>query len=64
MHVGDVLVAGQRMTDQNGVAAVGVEFPIGLVGDLKWRKIDAAIERQRLVGAEKRNFRTRMVGLL
>ncbi len=64
MHIGDVLVAGQRMADQDGVGAVGVEFAIGLVGDLERGEIDAAIERQRLVGAEQRDQRTRMVRLL
>ena len=64
MHVGDVLIAGQRMADQNGVGAVGVEFAIGLVGDLERREIDAAIERQRLVHAEQRQLRTRMIRLV
>ena len=64
MHIVDVLVAGQRMADQDGVGAVGVEFAIGLVGDLERGEIDAAIERQRLVGAEQRDLRTRMVRLL
>jgi hypothetical protein len=27
MHAGDVLVAGQRMADQDGVGAVGVQPP-------------------------------------
>ena len=64
MHVGDMLIAGQRMADQNGVGAVGIEFAIGLVGDLERREIDAAIELQRLVGAERRHQRTRMVRLV
>ena len=64
MHVGDVLIAGQRMADQNGVGTVGVEFAIGLVGDLERREIDAAIERQRLVDAEQCQLRTRMVRLV
>src|SRR6185437_4892534 len=36
----------------------------GLVGDLERREVDAAIEFQRLVGAEFRHQRTRMVGLM
>ena len=64
MHVGDMLIAGQRMADQNGVGAVGIELAIGLVGDLERREIDAAIELQRLVGAERRHQRTRMIGLV
>ena len=64
MHIGDMLIAGQRMADQNGVGAIGVEFAIGLVGDLERLKIDAAIERQRLIRAEQRQQRTRMVRLV
>ena len=64
MHIGDVLIAGQRMADQNGVGAIGVEFAIGLVGDLERRKVDAAIELQGLVHAERRHQRTRMVRLM
>ena len=64
MHIGDVLIAGQRMADQNGVGTVGVEFAIGLVGDLERGEIDTAIEPQRLVRAEHRHLRTRMVRLL
>ena len=64
MHIGDMLIAGQRMADQNGVGAVGIELAIGLVGDLERRKIDAAIELQRLIRAERRHQRTRMVRLV
>ena len=64
MHVGDMLVAGQRMADQDGVGAVGVEFAIGLIGDLERREIDAAIEPQRLVRAELRDLRRRMIRLM
>ena len=64
MHIGDVLVAGQRMADQDGVGALGVEFAVGLVGDLERFQIDAAIEQQRLVLAEPDQRRMRMVRLL
>ena len=64
MHIGDVLIAGQRMADQNGVGAIGIEFAIGLIGDLERREIDAAIELQRLVDAELRHRRSRMIGLV
>ena len=64
MHIGDVLVAGQRMADQHRVGAIGVELAIGLVGDLERGEIDAAIEPQRLVGAELRDLRTRMIDLV
>ena len=53
MDIGDVLIAGQRMADQDGVGALGIELAIGLIGDLERREIDAAIEPQRLVGAER-----------
>ena len=64
VHIGDMLVAGQRMADQDGVGAVGIELAIGLVGDLERREIDAAIELQRLVDAELRDLRTRMIRLM
>ena len=64
MDVGDVLIAGQRVADQNGVGTVGIELTIDLIGDLEWRQIDAAIELQRLVLAEARQRRTRMVRLM
>ena len=57
VHVVDMLVAGQRMADQDGVGAIGVELAIGLVGDLERREIDAAIELQRLIDAELRHQR-------
>ena len=64
VHIIDMLVAGQRMADQNGVGAVRIQFAIGLVGDLERRQIDAAIELQRLVHAELRELRTRMIRLM
>src|SRR5207248_1028059 len=64
VHIGNVLVAGERMADQNGVGARGVELAIGLVGDLEWGEIDAAIEPQRLIGAEMRDRRARMIHLV
>ena len=42
----------------------GVELAIGLIGDLERRQIDAAIEFQRLVHAERRHQRGRMVRLM
>ncbi len=44
MDIGDVLIAGQRMADQDGVRALGIERTIGLVGDLERREIDARVE--------------------
>ena len=59
-----MLIAGQRMADQNRVGAIGVELAIGLVGDLERGEIDAAVEPQRLVGAEQRDLRARMIDLM
>ena len=59
-----MLIAGQRMADQNGVGALGIQFAVGLIGDLERREIDAAIEPQRLVGAKLRDLGARMIRLL
>ena len=48
MRVGGVLVAGQRMADQDRVRALGVERAVGLVGDRERAEIDPAIEPQRV----------------
>ena len=64
MHICDMLIAGQRVEDQNGVAALRIELAISLVGDLERRKVDAAIQLQRLVGTEAREQRSRMVRLM
>ena len=52
MHIGDMLVAGQRMTDQDRIGFVGVELAIGLVGNAERRQRNTAIEMQRLVGTK------------
>src|SRR4029079_10315619 len=61
MGVGDVLVAGQRVTRQNGVRARGIECAVGLIGDLKRAELDAGIELERLVGPEAHDRRMRLV---
>ena len=38
VRVGDVLVAGQRVADQDRVAALGVERAVGLIGDRERRR--------------------------
>jgi len=48
MNVGGVLVAGQRVADQDRVGAVGREFAIGLIGDGQRAQGTAAVEAQRL----------------
>ena len=59
-----MLIAGQRMEDQNGIGTFRIELAIGLVGDLERRKIDAAIEPQRPIYAERGHQRTRMIRLV
>ena len=61
MIVDEMLVAGQRVADQNRVAAPGIEGAIGLIGDLQRRKIDPGIEPQRLVEAKAHDRRMRIV---
>src|SRR5262249_47832192 len=61
MVVDDVLVAGQCVADKHGVAARRVERAIGLIRDLKRRKIQSGIEPQRLVGAKAHDRRMRIV---
>ena len=45
-----VLIARQRMRDEDGVRLGGVELAIGLVGDAKRREQPVAIEPQGLSG--------------
>ena len=64
MGIGDMLVAGQRVADEDGVGAGLVELAIGLVGDLEGRQQRAGVELQRLVGAEAQHRARRLVGLV
>ena len=52
VRVRDILVARQRMADQDGVRFVGVEFAIGLVGDRERRQILLAGELQGRAGSK------------
>ena len=61
MDVMDMLVAGQRVTHEHGVALRRIERAVGLVGDLERREIDAGIELQRLVGAKTHHLRMRVL---
>ena len=56
-----MLVAGERMADQDGVAALGIECAVGLVGDLQWAEVDAGIEPQRIIQREAHDQRMRIV---
>src|SRR6185437_1580889 len=64
MLVEDMLVAGQRMADENGIAARRIERAVSLIGDLERREIDAAIEPERRLGAKLRDLRCRVIGLM
>jgi len=46
MDVGHEMVAGQGVTDQDGVRPLGVEFAIGLVGHGDRPDVDAAVEAE------------------
>ena len=61
MVVDDVLIAGERMADENGIAALGVERAVSLVGDLQRAEVDAGIEPQRIVRRKAHDQRMRMV---
>ena len=54
MLLGDELVAGQRMADQDGVRLVGVERAVGLVGHPIGAELDAAVEPERALDAQNR----------
>ena len=48
MRIGRVLVAGQRVADQDGVGPIRVEPAVGLIGDRERAEIDPAIQPQGL----------------
>ena len=54
MRLGDELVAGQRVADQDGVRLVGIERAVGLVGHAIGAELDAAVEPQRPLDAQDR----------
>ena len=47
MHRGDMLVAGQRVADENCVRCVGVERAIAFIGEFDRRQHAPAVERER-----------------
>src|SRR6516225_8206929 len=63
MDVGDVLIAGESVTDQHRIAAFGVEFPVCLIRDLKGGELDARVEPQRLVHPKTDNERMGIIRL-
>ncbi len=58
-----MLIAGQGVADQHGVAFGGVERAIGLIGDVERREHDPGVHRQPAVGGEVQDFAVRSVGL-
>ena len=56
-----MLIAGERVAHQHGVAARGIELPVSLVGDLQRAEIDAGIEPQRIVRRKPHHRRMRRV---
>ena len=60
MDVGDVLVAGQRMTDENEIRLAGVERAVGLVGDGERAR---ARRRNRAAAARRRKCTISLCGL-
>ena len=63
MQIGDVLIAGKRVTDQYRIRALCIAAAICLIGDLKWAEIDAGVEAQRLITVEAHHRRMRVIGL-
>ena len=63
MIVDRMLIAGQRVTDENGIAALGVERAVGLIGDLQRAEIDAGIQPQRIARGKPHDQRMRLVRL-
>ena len=49
MRLGDILIAGQRMADQDRVGPVRVQPSVGAIGDLDLAQRDAAVEREPVV---------------
>ncbi len=62
MRIGHVLVAGECMAHQDGIAALRIERSISLVGDLERRELDAGIELERTVGTKSDDQGARLVG--
>jgi len=63
VDVGDMLVAGERVADEDRVGALCIEAAIGLVGDLPGRQRHARVHREGCIGAEAHDGACRLVGL-
>ena len=60
--IGDMLIAGQGVADEDRVGLGGVERAIGLIGDAQRREVDAGVHRQRAIGSEAQDEAVRRVG--
>ena len=63
MIVDRVLIAGQRMADQNGIVALGVERAVSLVGNLQRTEVNPGIKPQRIVCRKAHDQRVRVIRL-
>ena len=53
--IGDVLVAGQRVADEDRIGFGAVEHAVGLIGDAQRSKLDAGVHLQRAIGSETKD---------
>jgi hypothetical protein len=51
MYAGGVMVAGQGVADQDGIGAILVGLPIGLIYDLHGPQLVARFQHQRVLTA-------------
>ena len=63
VNVGNVLIARERMADQNRVRTVGIERAVGLIGNLERRQIKACIKPQRRRDTKPHERGMRVLGL-
>ena len=56
-----MLVAGQRMANQNGIGFIGIQSAIGLVGDGQGREADAGIHHQGPVSRQAQHKTVRRI---
>jgi hypothetical protein len=58
-----MLIAGKSVAYQYGIAAVGIERTVGLVGDLEGAELDTGIEPERLVRPKRLDGGVRLIRL-
>ncbi len=59
--IGDMLIAGECMTNQHHVRTLRIERAVGLIGDLERGKLNAGVKPQRFAGGKLRHQRLRIV---